>query len=72
MIVRPERSGEQAAVRCVVQRAFAHHSVVRRPSLRIPVPALMVCELPAYEPWMTGTLVYGEPFWRLDCVGLRD
>jgi putative acetyltransferase len=25
----------------------------------------------AYRPWMTGTLVYPEAFWRLDCVGLR-
>ena len=26
----------------------------------------------AYEPWMTGTLVYSEIFWELDVVGLRD
>ncbi len=44
----------------------------RRPSLRIPEPAFMVRPLPSYQPWMTGTLVYAEPFWRLDCVGLRD
>ncbi len=44
----------------------------RRPSLRIPQPAFMVHPLPAYQPWMTGTLVYADPFWRLDCVGLRD
>jgi putative acetyltransferase len=44
----------------------------RRPSLRIPEPAFMVRPLPGYEPWMTGTLVYADPFWRLDCVGLRD
>ena len=44
----------------------------RRPSLRIPEPAFMVRPLPAYQPWMTGTLVYADPFWRLDCVGLRD
>jgi putative acetyltransferase len=44
----------------------------RRPSLRIPEPAFMARPLPGYEPWMTGTLVYAEPFWRLDCVGLRD
>lgn len=43
----------------------------RRPSLRIPEPAFMVHLLPAYQPWMTGTLVYAGPFWRLDCVGLR-
>ncbi len=44
----------------------------RRPSLRIPEPAFMVRPLPGYEPWMTGTLVYADPFWRLDCVGVRD
>jgi putative acetyltransferase len=43
----------------------------RRPSLRTPEPAFMVHLLPAYQPWMTGTLVYADPFWRLDCVGLR-
>jgi putative acetyltransferase len=44
----------------------------RRPSLRTPEPAFMVHLLPAYQPWMTGTLVYADPFWRLDCVGLRE
>ena len=44
----------------------------RRPSLRIPELAFMVRPLPGYEPWMTGTLVYAEAFWRLDGVGLRD
>lgn len=44
----------------------------RSPSLRIPAPALQVARLSAYEPWMTGTLVYSETFWALDCVGLRD
>ncbi len=44
----------------------------RKPSLRIPDAAFQVSKLPAYEPWMTGTLVYAEPFWRHDCVGLRD
>jgi putative acetyltransferase len=44
----------------------------RRPSLRIPEPAFMVHTLPGCEPWMTGTLVYADPFWRLDCVGLRS
>ena len=27
--------------------------------------------LATYEEWMTGTLVYCDVFWRLDCVGLR-
>jgi putative acetyltransferase len=44
----------------------------RKPSLRIPDAAFQVLRLPTYEPWMTGTLVYAEPFWRHDAVGLRD
>ena len=44
----------------------------RKPSLRIPGDAFQVIKLPGYEPWMTGTLVYAEPFWRHDAVGLRD
>lgn len=44
----------------------------RKPSLRIPDRAFQAVKLPAYEPWMTGTLVYSETFWRLDAVGLRD
>jgi putative acetyltransferase len=44
----------------------------RKPSLRIPDAAFQVRTTSSYEPWMTGTLVYAEPFWRLDCVGLRD
>ncbi len=45
---------------------------VRKPSLRIPDAAFQVMTLPAYEPWMTGTLVYPDAFWRHDAVGLRD
>jgi putative acetyltransferase len=41
------------------------------PSARIPDVAFQVARLSAYEPWMTGTLVYSETFWALDCVGLR-
>ena len=44
----------------------------RKPSLRIPDAGFQVFRLPDYEPWMTGTLVYSEPFWRHDLVGLRD
>jgi putative acetyltransferase len=43
----------------------------RRPSLRIPEPAFQAALLPAHEPWMTGTLVYPDVFWRHDAVGLR-
>jgi putative acetyltransferase len=44
----------------------------RKPSLRIPDAAFQVVTLPAYAPWMTGTLVYSELFWRYDSVGLRE
>ncbi len=44
----------------------------RKPSLRIPDGAFQAIRLPGYEPWMTGTLVYAEPFWRYDVVGRRD
>jgi len=43
----------------------------RKPSLRIPDEAFQVVKLSAYEPWMTGTFVYSDTFWRHDCVGLR-
>ncbi|TDE00278.1 GNAT family N-acetyltransferase [Jiangella asiatica] len=42
-----------------------------KPSQRIPDAAFQVHRLPAYRPWMTGTLVYTEIFWRHDAVGLR-
>jgi putative acetyltransferase len=44
----------------------------RKPSLRIPDVAFQAIRLPGYEPWMTGTLVYAEPFWQHDLVGRRD
>lgn len=44
----------------------------RKPSLRIPDDAFQVATLAAYEPWMTGTLVYSATFWDHDSVGLRD
>ena len=43
----------------------------RRPSLRIPETSFQALRLPAYEPWMTGTFVYPDVFWRHDAVGLR-
>jgi putative acetyltransferase len=42
-----------------------------RPSERIPERAFQVVVLPAWEPWMTGALVYPEAFWAMDAVGLR-
>jgi putative acetyltransferase len=57
---------------------YARHGFVpagplgfRRPSLRIPEAGFQVAVLSAYEPWMTGSFVYSETFWALDCVGLR-
>jgi len=44
----------------------------RKPSLRIPDAAFQAIRLPASQPWMTGTLVYSEIFWRHDAVGLRE
>ena len=44
----------------------------RKPSLRIPDAGFQALRLPSYEPWMTGTLVYSETFWRHDLVGLRS
>ena len=52
-------------------RAGAEHGF-RKPSLRIPDAAFQAITLPAHLPWMTGTLVYSETFWRHDAVGLRD
>jgi putative acetyltransferase len=43
-----------------------------RPSTRIPEPAFQVVVLDGHEEWMTGALVYCEPFWTHDCVGLRE
>ncbi|NEA47379.1 N-acetyltransferase [Streptomyces sp. SID10815] len=58
---------------------YARHGFVpggglgfRKPSLRIPDGAFQVLALPDHQPWMTGTLVYSEPFWRHDAVGLRE
>jgi putative acetyltransferase len=44
---------------------FSRHGVAH-------LGAFQVITFPAYEPWMTGTLVHAEPFWRHDAVGLRD
>jgi putative acetyltransferase len=43
----------------------------RPPTLRYPPGAFQVARLSAYRDWMTGTFVYAETFWALDCVGLR-
>jgi putative acetyltransferase len=56
------------------RRGFERASTAgfRSPSLRIPDAAFQVARLSAYEQWMTGTFVYSETFWALDCVGLRN
>ncbi len=43
-----------------------------RPSARVPEAAFQVVVLDGHEDWMAGALVYCEPFWSHDCVGLRD
>jgi putative acetyltransferase len=55
------------------ERGFepAESAGFRAPSLRYPEGAFQVARLSRYEPWMTGTFVYSETFWALDCVGLR-
>ena len=52
------------------ERGSAHGFA--RPSSRIPDAAFQVVVLGGHEPWMTGPLVYCDPFWALDAVGLRD
>jgi putative acetyltransferase len=44
---------------------------LRRPSLRIPEAAFQALPLSRYAPWMTGTMVYPDVWWRHDAVGLR-
>lgn len=43
----------------------------RPPTLRYPPGAFQVATLSSYQDWMTGTFVYSDTFWALDCVGLR-
>ncbi len=43
----------------------------RPPTLRYPPGAFQVARLSAYRDWMTGTFIYADTFWALDCVGLR-
>lgn len=56
------------------RRGFERADTVgfRRPSLRIPPAAFQVARLGSYEPAMSGTFIYSQTFWDLDCVGLRD
>ncbi len=42
-----------------------------RPSTRIPEAAFQVVKFDTATAEMTGRLIYREPFWTHDCVGLR-
>jgi putative acetyltransferase len=55
------------------KRGFADATKLgfRPPTLRYPPGAFQVARLSTYEEWMTGTFVYSDVFWALDCVGLR-
>jgi putative acetyltransferase len=55
------------------KRGFADATKLgfRPPTLRYPPGAFQVATLSSYEEWMTGTFVYSDVFWALDCVGLR-
>ena len=55
------------------KRGFADATKLgfRPPTLRYPPGAFQVAKLSSYEEWMTGTFVYPDVFWALDCVGLR-
>ncbi len=44
---------------------------VTPPSTRIPAAAFQATRFDRWEHWMRGALVYPEPFWAVDCVGLR-
>ena len=44
---------------------------VTPPSDRIPEPGCQAVQLPGWEPWMRGALVYADTFWALDFAGLR-
>jgi putative acetyltransferase len=41
------------------------------PSPRIPEAGFQAVRLPRHSPEHTGALVYPDPFWACDCVGLR-
>jgi putative acetyltransferase len=44
---------------------------VTPPSVRIPLAAFQAVRLAGWQDWMSGALVYADPFWAHDCVGLR-
>lgn len=52
------------------ERAGLHG--LEAPSRRSPGRAVQVALLAAYQPWMTGRIVYRDVWWEHDCAGLRD
>jgi putative acetyltransferase len=44
----------------------------RKPSIRIPDAAFQCMPLDRFSSVLSGTLIYAEPFWDHDCVGLRE
>ena len=54
-------------------RGFADAATLgfRPPTLRYPPGTFQVATLSSHEEWMTGTFVYSDVFWALDCVGVR-
>src|SRR5262245_10018886 len=55
------------------KRGFADATKLgfRPPTLRYSPGAFQVAKLSSYEEWMTGTFVYSDVFWALNCVGER-
>lgn len=51
--------------------ASAEPAGFRPPTLRYPPDTFQVATLSSFKDWMTGTFVYSDVFWALDCVGLR-
>jgi putative acetyltransferase len=49
----------------------ATRSGFRPPTLRYPPGVFQVAKLSSYEEWMTGTFIYSDVFWAMDCVGIR-
>ncbi len=78
MQIRIERPEDADAVGVVHREAFGDRGDVvaglvedLRAFMNGEDGLVQVITLTAYEPWMTGTLVYPEPFWRHDAVGIR-
>lgn len=62
--------GDPAYYRRLGWRAASELGVTP-PSARIPRPAFQAIRFDRWDDSMRGALVYPEPFWATDCVGLR-